>query len=321
MGRDGGMTEFPDRLFQFSELQSLGISRRQLRNALARALIRQVLRDVYCPGSLPDDVTLRAQAALLVLPKNVVVSDHSAAWLHGIDCFDPTALDVPPDLEVVSYEGTDRIRRTGIFGGKRALIPEDICAVDGVAVTTPLRTACDLACLRGRFAALAVLDAFMRAFDLTLADFERMVKRYAGRRGVVQLRELIRYANPLAESPGESWTRMAIIDWGLPVPKPQVWVTVEGERFRLDLAYRHLKIAVEYDGEPFHTSDEQRDADRKRRGALRRAGWVVIVVDKDDFTSDARTEWLTELSACISERRPTPRRVYARAPQDRSRSR
>ena len=112
------------------------------------------------------------------------------------------------------------------------------------------------------------------------------LERFAGRRGVIQLRQLIEIAHELAESPGESATRLAIIDAGLPPPELQHWVTVNGvPTYRLDLAYPAHRVAVEYDGREFHDSPEQRAKDAARRRWLREHGWTVIVVTKDDLAS------------------------------------
>ena len=86
--------------------------------------------------------------------------------------------------------------------------------------------------------------------------------RYFRRRGVRQLRSLINLADPAAESPGESWTRLEILDSNLPAPQVQWWITRNGRRlYRLDLAYPGMKICVEYDGEEFHDSPEAREVD------------------------------------------------------------
>ena len=305
--------EIPQRPFTRAEARALGVSDWRLSELVAEGVVHRVLRGVYRPATLPDTLTIRATCALLVLPDHAVVTDRSASWLHGIDSLDPTALDIPPVLEVVSVDGHDRTRLDGTLGGKRALLPEDITMVNGVRVTTPLRTAADLACLRGRFAALAALDAFMRRFGLSKRDFERLLVRYVGRRGVVQFRELVQYADPASESAGESWTRMAIIDAGLPVPKLQVTVLIDGYgKVRIDLSYPSLKIAVEYDGEEFHTSDQDQAHDARRRKAMRDAGWIVIVVDKRSFSQLALDEWLLELRQAIADRSPNWRRQYAR---------
>ena len=137
--------------------------------------------------------------------------------------------------------------------------------IDRVAVTTPLRTALDLGCNLRRRDALAALDQFMGTHGLTREEYAAAAGRYFRRRGVVQLRQLIPLADPRAESPRESWTRLAIIDAGLPCPELQVWIEIDGVRsIRLDLAYPRHRIVVEYDGEELHDqTPEQREHDRR----------------------------------------------------------
>jgi hypothetical protein len=297
------MTDLPDRPFLLSEISDLGLSRHQLDGLVAVGAVRRVLRAVYCRGDLPDTFDLRVQCAALVLPEHAVLCDRSAAWLWGVTCFDLVEHEFLPELEVVSIDGNDRIRRAEVYGGKRALSDEDICEVGGIKVTTPLRTACDLACLHGRNTALAIFDAFRREHGLTCADYERMLLRFRGRRGVKQAREIAPYAVASSESFAESWTRMVIIDAGLKAPTPQVWVHVPGFGWvRLDLAYEHLKIAIEYDGEEHHSRPEDRARDERRRAWLRAHGWQVIVLTKHSFTDAAISEWIGELRTLLAAR-------------------
>ncbi len=103
-------------------------------------------------------------------------------------------------------------------------------------------------------------------------------------------------ADPRSESPGESRTRLAIVDAGLPVPEPQCWVFVDGRpTYRLDLAYPHARVAVEYDGREFHEGDDQRAADEQRRSWLREHGWTVIVVTRDSFSPEVVDRWIGNL--------------------------
>lgn len=310
----------PPHPFLSADAERYGLTRRRVATLVAEGTLRRPVRQVLVRTDLPDTIDVRATCASLVLRPHVVVSDRSAAWLHGIDSYDLDELELPPHLEVVSIDGHDRTQRGGMLGGKRDLLPAEICEVCGVLTTTALRTACDVACLRGRSAALAVLDAFMRRHGLTRADFHRMLPRFTGRRGVKQLRELIEHATPHAESPGESWTRLRIIDAGIPVPRCNVWVYVDDYGWvRLDLAFASLKIAVEYDGEEFHTDTVDREHDEQRRTALRRQGWVVIVVRKADLSGAGLDAWISELRLALDERRPRAVRRYSRGPWDRTR--
>lgn len=308
--------KIPDHPFTLTQIESLGITRSQLRTLVLNGEVRRPLHGVYCSSQLPDSQELRARCAALVLPPHTVVCDRSAAWIHGVDTFDLIDRALPPPLEVVAVGGQDRSRRNEVYGGKRRLQPDEVMTIEGVRVTTPLRTACDLARLRGRHSSLAALDAFMRKHGITQADFVRVLPRFRGQRGVVQLRQLVPLASPLRESTGESFTAVAIDSAGLPPPTPQVWVELEDfGPVRLDHAYEDLKIAIEYDGVEHHSSEADRERDRLRREALERAGWLVIVVRKSDFTGGASDLWLQRLRHAIEERRPQHRREYPRGAQ------
>jgi hypothetical protein len=306
------METLPPRPFTSKDLEDLDLTRGRLRALLADGVVRRILQGVYVRCDLPDSVELRAWAARLTMPPHTVVADRSAAWLYGIDCFDPVEHHCRA-LEVVAIDEHERSRRPELYGGKRALHAEDVCEVNGVLVTSPARTAADLARLRGRHTAIAVLDAFARYHEVTLDDHVRLLRRLKGHRGVIQYRALAPLADPRAESFAESWTRIEILDHGLPPPTPQFWVDLPGfGRVRLDLAYGEWKIAIEYNGEEFHSSAEQRAADDARVQALRAAGWIVLVLTKEDLSRVSGGRWLVELPQLIAERQSLRRRIYSR---------
>lgn len=297
-----------------SQLLELGFSWSDVRTMVEEGVLRRPLRGVYLTADVPDTPASRAACAALVLPPESIVCDASAAWILGIDVYEQGVVERGVRLDVVAIDGRDRARRPELLGGKRTLAPGDIIELNGVRLTSPLRTVCDIACLRGRRRALAALDQFCRSYGLTAEHFADIMPRYRGRRGCRQLRELAGYADARSESPAESWTRLAIIDAGLPVPTPQVEVDLEGwGQVRLDLAYLHLKIAIEYDGAEFHGED-RREHDLARRAALRRAGWFVLVVRKEDLAAGT---WLGELRAELRSRRTPAKRAYSRATSGR----
>jgi hypothetical protein len=307
----------PRHPFTAAEAGLLGIGRHQLRALIESGRVAHPLYGVYTPGDWPNDASSRAQAMAHVAPPHCVVVDRSAASLHGIDVLDYAELDVPPRLEVASIRGATRSRRTGVLGGERDLLPDEIMSIGAVLVTTPERTACDLGCLRGRRRAFGVIEAFRTRFDLSQAALSRLMPRFAGRRGVTQLRELIPLSRVGADSQPESWVAIDTFDEGYPMPAAQAWVLVPGYgRARVENAFVHLRIAVEYDGEEFHTEGEDVRHDEERREALRRAGWIIIVVRRDGFSGDGRDRWLAELSQAYAERAPIEmrKRIYARSP-------
>jgi hypothetical protein len=288
--------EIPPTPFTWSMAKESGWDRHRLNDLLARRQLRRVLRGVYVRADQPDSPDLRARAAHLVLSPHAVACDRTAAWLWGVDTFEYRELEIIPPLESCVLRGHNRTRRPEVSGSVRDLAPSDIVLFDGVACTSALRTALDLTCSQSRRQALAVLDAFMRHHGLTEQEMRRELVRYFRRRGVVQARELVRLADPRAESPGESWVRMDVIDHRLPAPQPQWWVSENGRAvYRLDLAWPKSRVAVEYDGREYHEDDVRRKHDEERREWLRRRGWTIVVVTKDDFTADSVETWIGAL--------------------------
>jgi len=287
---------FPDHAFTTGDAAALGISRKRLRLAVDQGLVRRVFTGAYVRADIPDSTELRAKAAALVMNEHSVLCDRTAAWIHGIDVLRYAELDVTPPLETYVLRGHDPTDRQNCHGGTRDLLPEDWQVIEGVRVTTPLRTALDLACKLPRRQAMAALDAFAREHEVSVARLRRLLVRYFRRRGVVQARELVPLTDGRIESARESWVNLEIHDHGLPTPEPQYWVEVDGvPTYRVDFAYLHARVIVEYDGEEFHSKPEKKAADEKRRDWLRRHGWRVIVVTKENFDDGLTPSWIREL--------------------------
>lgn len=292
----------PDLPFTTAEARRLGFDSPSLSAAVGEGTLRRVFTGVYVRADVTDSVLLRAQAAALVMNPRSVLCNRTAAWLHGVDVFRYAELETVPELESFVLRGRRATERLDCHGRSRDLRPEDWQTIDGVRVTTPLRTAVDLACELSRRDALAALDALSRRCGMTVADMNLLLGRYRRRRGVIQARELVQLTDPRAESTGESWARLEIHDRELPPPEPQFWVRIDGvATYRLDLAYPKAKVVVEYDGVEFH-SGPRREQDEERRDWLRRHGWYVIVVTKDSFTEEAAQAWTQELRGVLRTR-------------------
>lgn len=277
--------EFPLSLtapFTFDQADAAGVHRRALERLVREGLVRRVLRGVYAAVQAPDDVLLRAQALALVVPPTAVVTDRTAAWLHGVEILPRSAVSLAPPVEVVHVDDT-RVRRPEVDGRRRGLEAQDITSVHGVRVTTALRTSLDMGRLLWRGDALAAIDGFLR-IGVPHEVMSAEMGRFRGYRGVRQLRTLVPLGDPLSESPGEAATRLAWHDAGLGRPVLQRWVHSESGAavYRLDITDQDLPFAAEYDGMDFHTSASDTAYDVARRGWLAERGWHIEVFTKDD---------------------------------------
>jgi hypothetical protein len=262
-----------------------GVSRNVIARLTKQGLLRQVLRAVYVDASTADTTDLRAAAIALVVHPDAVITDLSAAWLHGARV--NPAGDYLPRVSVFQLPENTRVRTRVTNGGVRTLEPEDIERINGLRVTTPLRTALDLGRLLKRDLALAAMDGLLRLHRFSRSDLRAQLPRFRGYRGVVQLRCLVPICDPRAESPQESILRLRWLDARLPAPHPQHVVADDNgfPVYRLDLADPSVRYAAEYDGQEFHFTREQRSNDAQRRAWLRRRGWLIDVFDQDDLAS------------------------------------
>jgi hypothetical protein len=267
--------------FTVPQARAAGLARHDVRSLVAQGFLRPVLRGVHVASQVPDDMWLRARALALVLPPEAVVTDRTAAWLHGVNVLPRTSGHVVPPVE--AFHTTDtRMARTGVASGRRGLLATDVTVIHGIRSTSALRTALDLGRLLWRFDALGAIDAFLRLGVPHEAMVEQL-DRFKGYRGVIQLRHLVPLGDARSESMGESALRLHWHDAGLPRPELQVWVHDDDGTpiYRLDIALPDLLYSAEYDGEENHSSDEDKRHDLERREwCSRERGWHFEVFTK-----------------------------------------
>ncbi len=261
-----------------------GLHQESMRRLLTLDRVRHVVYGVYLDARVPDDLASRARCLRLRLPAGAAVCRLTAAWLYGVDGRLPDQVLGPPVVECVVPAGHEPVSRPGVRGYAAPLDPNEVHLVEGVVCTTPLRTAVD--CLRWLrpHMALGVADA-LTARGLVQVDLlPAAVESAAGRPGVRQARYLAAIVEPLTESFGESWLRLRLMDAGLPRPQAQIPVPEAGAtRYRLDLGWPKARVAVEYDGEEFHSSAHHRMRDESRRDDLSTSyGWTVLGVGKGE---------------------------------------
>lgn len=239
---------------------------------------RRLLPDIYVRATTPVDHRTWCDAVALLLPVGAAISDHSAAYLWGVDLLAPNApvtVRVPRQRRLTPHPELD-IRYS-------TLPHDDVTRFAGLPVTTPLRTAFDLGRQRSRTESVVALDALLHRRVVTLAALRNLVAARRGWPGTPLLVAACGLAEPRTESPMETRLRLVLIGSGLPRPVAQYPVRDPDGRFlgRVDLAYPWARLALEYEGD--HHRDRQTFRhDIARLNALRAAGWTVLRFTADD---------------------------------------
>jgi hypothetical protein len=286
--------------FRVAEAVADGISRETLRGPAWPAPFWGIRSRVEV-----RDLRERAEAFMPRMPKRAFYFGPTAAALHGIP--------VPTRKESVALHigvpaGERRVEARGLVAHHVIIDVRDIAVIEGLPLTTPARTWCDLAASGlTRHEVVAAGDRIIWAEDPlgSVADLRSALARYEGRRGARLLRDALPILSIGAGSPRETWLRVLIIDAGLPEPSVQVvvinrWGRVIGH---CDLGWPELKIGIEYEGEHHRSDPAQWAYDLRRYSEMQEAGWLIIRVTAADFAdSRARSQLMHRIRSAYSAR-------------------
>lgn len=242
-------------------------------------------RGVRIRGNIPLTHETLTRGLIAAADRVAVACDLTAAHLWSMVVPSGFGLDVDAQAcAVATFPDRSRLQAQGARGRRLMLPPDHVTELNGIALTTPARTWVDCAALVRWHDTVAMGDALLRAGLADRADLQRLVTWAAGRRGVRSARWALPLLDPRAESPAESWVRSTLLYAGVRAPVCNPCVEAGGYEFRLDMAWLDEHVAVEYDGEEFH-GPAQRARDQWRRELLRRAGWIVVVLRKEDLST------------------------------------
>ena len=124
----------------------------------------------------------------------------------------------------------------------------------------------------------------------TLSALMQLGERRLGGRGDALARGRIAEADGVAESMLETIGRLALADGAVPLPQAQFEVHNDVGRLiaRLDGAYPERRLAVEFDGQSFHSAPEAVFRDRRRQNLLELEGWRVLRFTWWDVVHDTK---------------------------------
>jgi very-short-patch-repair endonuclease len=183
-----------------------------------------------------------------------------------------------------------------------AVIGAAVTRFRNMQISTPEQTFLDLATSLDLVALVVLGDSLIKAGRTSAAALRDAALAWRGR-GAKLARRAARYGRDGVDSAMETRLRMLLVLAGLPMPEVNFILRHPDGTWwmRFDLCYPALKLIIEYDGRQHAEDSEQWLHDLKRREALDRLGWRIIVVTKQDYY-EAPEEVLRRVRDALIER-------------------
>ena len=254
-----------------------------------RARYRRVLPDVYIAKGAPLSLRDRTVATWLWSRREGVISGVAASALHGAKWVDDDA--------VIELNWPGRKAPPGVKVRNETLLDGEIMSRKGIAVTSIARTAFDLTRRGPTGRAVERLDALACATNFAVHDVLDVAAHHPHVKGLSRVEGLLQHVDAGAQSPRETWLRLLLIEAGFPRPETQIPVPrPDGySHYFLDMGWRDVMVAVEYDGEHHRVDRNTYRDDLVRSECIAHSGWrrirVVAGHRRTDIVRRVRQAW------------------------------
>jgi very-short-patch-repair endonuclease len=254
------------------QLRELGLWDGAITARRASGQLHPLFRGTFAVGHRAIERKGRMLAAALACGEGTVISHGSAAELIGLwDRRLPVVHVIPPDS---SGREIDGIR------WHRVRLPDadEVELRDGISCTNASRTLVDMAGSTGWSSMRRLVEqaAVLRLLDIE--EIDRILTR-GRRRGVPRLRSILapwretREQRPIVRSRLEARLLPRLIEEGLPSPRCNVKLHLDGRQLEIDLLWEEQRLAIETDGEETHGTRVAFQRDRWRDQLLVAAGY------------------------------------------------
>lgn|SRR6188474_553703 len=296
-----------------AQLRALGLSDDEISDRAASGYLQPLFRGTFAVGHRAISRQGRMLAAVLACGEGAVLSHGSAAELLGLWDKRPSLVDViPPNW---SGRKIPDIRWHRI----RLPLPNEIELREGIPCTTVSRTLVDMAGRTGWSTMRRLVEQAAIQRQLDVEEVDRVLSR-GRRRGAPRLRTILapwrktRERRPVVRSRLEARLLPRLIEEGIPVPRSNVKLEIDGRRFEVDLLWEKQRLVIEADGEETHGTHAAFQRDRRRDQILIAAGYRTARVTWSRSRKN-QPELSTALPACSRRRDPAsgaPFAVYDR---------
>ena len=288
--------------FIWAHVAPLGVTRPMIHTAARVGRITRLAKGVYIASSAvaTEPVARHLQRALAqqLLRSTAIASHHTAALAWDLDLVDPQAAAAAPVAFTKPPGSSTRSEATAdATVGVRALPHHHrVQHPSGLLVTTPARTAVDVAAGLRTPEALITLDSAARLALVEHVGSRRVRDHYTRARSLAatvapleeaaavagtqvtrpRLARLVALTDPRRESGLESLSYGTMIDLGFPLPELQARIiTTEGDAY-VDFLWREQMVIGEADGLKKYATPADLHREKLRQELLERMGYVVV---------------------------------------------
>ena len=267
-------------------VEGLVDKRRSDEHMVAVSALRAISAEVHRGLTSYEKRWLRAAAVAHSHPK-AVLTGRAAARLTNMWVVATSEETV--ELMLPSGGVPQRSRwAEGVSYHRGALAPHEIGYIEaygGFAVTTPIRTAIDIATRHGFAEGIVAFDWLLASRKVTRDELRATVDAMRGKKGVAVVRKVLAHAVANSQSPDESYARALLICAGL-FPTTQAPIGPYLVDLLIGLVVIEIDGKVKYDGTTYRPVAETLLREREREVQIQNSGYVVRRVKPADLLRD-----------------------------------
>jgi very-short-patch-repair endonuclease len=262
-----------------TQLLEIGIGTEAIKHRLRTGELIAMFRGVYRFGPIPPDGADEMAAILACQPRSCA-SHASAAYLHQL----PPYPAQPRPVHITVSERHIRQREGIAIHHTTTLRRSEVEVLDGIPVTTPARTICDLApTLLTSDLEHLIAEAYAKG-KTTRHKLVRAARRRPSRPGIPSLLRLLEAQDAPARTRSRPERRLLALIRKAQLPLPQVNAPLRG--YEVDFLWPHHKLVIEVDALSTHSDPRTFERDRKRDADLTLRGYTVLRVTRRQITEE-----------------------------------
>ena len=252
------------------QLKACGLDNRAIAVRVRRAQLHRVHRGVYAVGTGVLTMRGRLTAAVLACGEDAVLSHRAAAAWWGMLEWDGRP------VEVIVSRGAGRALDGIRPRWSRSLHEHDVWRRDHVRLTSPARTALDLAADMTPKALRRMVRQSLAERRLSIRGLSDVLSRARRHPGARALRAVVADGHVPTRSELEDLALDLLEAAGIARPDVNPLLRLDGRDIRPDLLFREQRLAIELDSRRWHHDPLTRQDDADKQAILEAHGHRVL---------------------------------------------